>query len=102
MPDLTHPASFRDPDGFLFRGGDGRLYRQVNRSCETDYRRLMDSGLYRHLADAALLIEHEQVPLSSRFSEEACCVLRPRELPFISYPYEWSFSQLKEAAQLTL
>ena len=29
-------------------------------------------------------------------------VLRPRELPLISYPYEWCFSQLREAALLTL
>ncbi len=27
---------------------------------------------------------------------------RPRELPLISYPYEWCFSQLREAALLTL
>ena len=29
-------------------------------------------------------------------------MIRPRILDFISYPYEWSFSQLKEAALLTL
>ena len=29
-------------------------------------------------------------------------VIRPEALEFISYPYEWSFSQLKDAALLTL
>ena len=32
----------------------------------------------------------------------AIAVIRPRPLDFISYPYEWSFSQLKDAALLTL
>ena len=33
---------------------------------------------------------------------EAYAVLRPERLPFISYPYEWSFGQLQDAAALTL
>ena len=35
---------------------------------------------------------------------EACAaaVLRHERVPFVSYPYEWSFSQLKDAALLTL
>ncbi|MCX6558696.1 MAG: SAM-dependent methyltransferase [Candidatus Aminicenantes bacterium] len=35
-------------------------------------------------------------------SADAYKVIRPLPLPFISYPYEWSFSQLKDAALLTL
>ena len=35
-------------------------------------------------------------------TDKAIAVLRPRPLPFISYPYEWSFGQLKAAALLTL
>jgi ribosomal protein L11 methylase PrmA len=34
--------------------------------------------------------------------EGAYRLLRPESVPFISYPYEWTFSQLKEAALLTL
>ena len=29
-------------------------------------------------------------------------IIKPERIPFISYPYEWSFSQLKDAARLTL
>lgn len=96
------PASFRDPSGFIFRGGDGQLYRQVNPPAEADYRLLMDSGLYPELVGAGLLIEHEEAPLDRRLTDAACRVLRPRPVPFISYPYEWSFSQLQDAARLTL
>ncbi|HLK17002.1 MAG TPA: hypothetical protein VKT78_19510 [Fimbriimonadaceae bacterium] len=35
-------------------------------------------------------------------SEGAIAVIRPEPIPFVSYPYEWSFSQLKDAALLTI
>ena len=95
------PGSFRDPSGFLFRR-DGCLYRQVNRFYLADYDRLMGSGLYEALASAGLLIPHEEADESLAVTDEACKVIRPEEVPFVSYPYEWSFSQLKDAALLTL
>ena len=33
---------------------------------------------------------------------DAYKILQPQRIPFISYPYEWSFSQLKDAALATL
>ena len=44
-------------------------------------------------------------PGSGRFARatyEAWKVIKPERVGFISYPYEWSFSQLKDAALLTL
>ena len=99
---LTDPASFRDPSGFVFRDAGGVLCRQVNRCYEANYRQLMDSGLYAELVKNGLLIEHEELPVGSELSGDAAFVLRPEELRFISYPYEWPFSALKEAALLTL
>ena len=94
------PSSFRDSAGFLFRQG-GVLYRQVNYAGIDDYRQLMDSGLYQVLTEKGWLIEHEEADIE-RFSLNGETVLRPREIPFVSYPYEWCFSQLKAAALLTL
>ena len=94
-------GSFRDPSGFLFRRG-GRLYRQVNRSYQGHYDRLMGSGLYGELTGAGLLIPHEEVEEEAPRPREAYKVLRPEVIPFVSYPYEWSFGQLKDAARLTL
>jgi ribosomal protein L11 methylase PrmA len=96
------PASFRDPSGFVFRGQDGRLYRQINRSYAEEYRRFVDGGLYAELVGAGLLVEHQDALLSCRMTDDACHVVVPREIGFVSYPFEWSFSGLKEAAQLTL
>lgn len=67
-----------------------------------DWQAFISSGLYAGLADAGLIVEHADAPLESAASTGAVAVIRPRALPFISYPYEWCFSQLQEAALLTL
>lgn len=94
-------CSFRDPDGFLFRHR-GILYRQVNQSYKSHYDRLMQSGLYQELTSDSLLVAHEDVSASGIGENAAYKTLRPAELNFISYPYEWCFSALKDAALLTL
>ena len=96
-------ASFRDPSGFLFSRG-GVLYRQVNRAYEQEYARLIDSGLYEKLVKAGLLIPHievEQIPAGPQ-GGVVFKIIQPERVPFISYPYEWSFGQLKSAALATL
>jgi len=94
-------ASFRDPSGFLFTR-NGVLYRQINRAYSKDYARLIDSGLYEKLVKAGLLIAHVDVDQPPAESAPAFKVIQPERVPFISYPYEWSFSQLKDAALATL
>jgi hypothetical protein len=95
------PGSFRDPSGFLFER-DGMLYRQVNYIYKEDYERLVSSGLYVNLVDSKLLIPHEEVSTTYAVTGDAYKVLKPQLIPFVSYPYEWCFSQLKDAAILTL
>lgn len=94
-------GSFRDPNGFVFVT-DGLVYRQVNESYRSNYDQLMASGLYAELVSRGLLIPHEEA--SSELSPGGPCykILQPKQVPFISYPYEWSFSQLKDAALATL
>ena len=94
-------ASFRDPSGFLFTR-DGVLYRQVNQVYADDYTRLMDSGLYAKLVKTGLLVPHTESDVLPVDKKLAFKVLRPEYVPFISYPYEWSFGQLKDAALVTL
>ena len=94
-------SSFRDPSGFVFTR-DGVLYRQVNRVFHDEYRAFVDSGLYQELAGPRLLIPHREAGLELAASSEAAAVLQPEPIPFISYPYEWCFGQLRDAALLTL
>ena len=93
-------ASFRDPSGFVYRD-EGVVYRQVQQRYAQHYDRLMQGGLYAELTGANLLLPHEEVAHRGS-AQGAYKTLRPRQLPFVSYPYEWSFSQLKDAALLTL
>jgi ribosomal protein L11 methylase PrmA len=93
-------ASFRDPSGFIFTR-DGVLYRQVNPVYSGDYTQLMDSGLYAKLVETGRLLPHAEVEIPPA-TPGAYKILRPERLSFISYPYEWCFSQLKDAALATL
>ncbi len=101
MTDGPHAASFRDPSGFLFHH-EGILYRQVNRSYAQDFELLKSSGLYDLLVEKGLLIPHREVSLDLARTKDAVRILQPEPVPFISYPYEWCFSQLKDAALTTL
>ena len=100
---INHPeaSSFRDPSGFIFHF-QGELFRQVNLVYQKHYEALISSGLYQKLVAEELLIPHEESGISPLQPETAFKVLKPEIIPFISYPYEWSFGQLKAAASLTL
>ncbi len=91
-------SSFRDPAGFMLSSG-GVLYRQLNDAAKDDYEHLISSGLYEYLATRKLLIEHKEV---DNLNKEAFKTIQPQVIPFVSYPYEWSFEQLRDAALLTL
>jgi hypothetical protein len=105
MENVRHAASFRDPCGYVFQS-DGDLYRRITARGYADYRMLMDSGLYRALVARGELIAHKEVTLEEEASREGepeqGVIIQPELVPHISYPYEWSFSQLQDAARLTL
>ncbi|HKP50514.1 MAG TPA: class I SAM-dependent methyltransferase [Gemmatimonadales bacterium] len=94
-------GSFRDPSGFVYTR-DGTLFRQVNSGFRQTFEAFLASGLCDELVRDALLVPHEVVGLEYSATPDAYAVLRPERLPFISYPYEWSFGQLQDAAALTL
>jgi hypothetical protein len=94
-------SSFRDNAGHLFEQ-DGVLYRAVTAAGLSGYRALMESGLYDELAGAGLLVPHQEVAAPAGSGVEVLRVLRPERLPFVSWPWEWCFSQLRDAALLTL
>jgi hypothetical protein len=94
-------SSFRDPSGFVFQK-NGTLYRQVNKVFKDDFDHFIKSGCYDHFANNNWLIPHEEIDENLSDSDNWYKTLRPRRIPFISYPYEWSFDMLKDAALLTL
>jgi hypothetical protein len=102
MADHTrHPASYKDPSGFIFQAS-GKFYRQVNKIYAGHYDLLISSGLSSFLQEKKLLLHHEEVTENILHSDDWYLTLLPQQIPFTSYPYEWCFEQLKDAALLTL
>ncbi|HJR19496.1 MAG TPA: SAM-dependent methyltransferase [Actinomycetota bacterium] len=101
MPLERLGGSFRDPSGFVFRR-DGDLLRQINEVHRQHWDHLASSGLYDALVGNGLMVPHQEVDLALAATSDAYKVIRPEPVPFISYPYEWSFGQLKDAARATL
>lgn len=98
-------ASFRDPSGFMF-WRDGEIYRCIQASYADEFRAAESCGLFAAAIDAGLLLPFETCEaarLPVQFGDRnRCTVLKPRQLKAISYPYEWSFTALKDAAIRTL
>lgn len=92
-------SSFRDPSGFIFKKEE-KILRQINLSYKENYDFFIQSGLFKKLANEKLLINHKEI--KTKISGPAYKIIEPEFIPYISYPYEWSFSQLKDAALLTL
>jgi hypothetical protein len=92
-------GSFRDPCGRVYTQ-NGDIFRTVDASYAPHYEHLKNSGLLCDLWDQGRMILFEEDPVP-RLST-AWKTLRVRRIPFLSYPYEWSFSQLRAAALLTL
>ncbi len=89
-------ASFRDPDGFVFEK-DGELYRQILPHGRTSFDHFIRSGLAQRLVEQGKLAEFNIIE-----EDEQGAILHLTRLPYISYPYEWCFSQLRDAALLTV
>ncbi len=93
--------SYRDPGGFVFRE-NGRIYRAIRASYEPHFQMLKSSGLAALLIRQRLLVPFDEIDPSSFATRDIVRILAPREVPFLSYPWEWSFYQLRDAALATL
>jgi hypothetical protein len=91
-----HSSSFRDPSGYIFID-EGIVKRCILPVYFKQYQALKEANIFETLSKANILIKHSEV--SSSTTE---IVIEPEQIPFITYPYEWSFNQYKEAALLTL
>ena len=91
-----HSSSFRDPSGYVFIA-ENIVKRSIYPIYFKQYQALKEKGVFRKLINSGLLIPHTEI--SSSDSE---IIIQPEQIPFITYPYEWSFNQYKEAALLTL
>ncbi len=96
-----HPASFRDPSGFIYEK-DGTVYRFVSSVYQKHYDLLQLSGLTDALIKQNILLPFTELNENHTGRTDWYKTLQPQLIPFISYAWEWSFEQLKDAALATL
>jgi 2-polyprenyl-3-methyl-5-hydroxy-6-metoxy-1,4-benzoquinol methylase len=98
---IKEASSFRDPDASLSYDCS-YYYRRISLNYEKHYNHFIDSGLKERLLQEGFILPFIEIIEDSPEAGVSSRVLRTDILPFVSYPYEWSFTQFKEAALLTL
>ncbi|MFT3847015.1 MAG: class I SAM-dependent methyltransferase [Lacibacter sp.] len=96
-----HPASFRDPSGFIYEK-DGVLYRFVSTVYQPHYDLLQSAGLAHDLIKQNLLLPFTELNENHTGRNDWFKTLQPQQVPFFTYAWEWSFNQLKDAALTTI
>lgn len=104
---VADPGSFRDSVNRVY-SINGRILRGKNRAAGEIYRRLAREPFFVELLHQGAVIETRELDPASDSAallvrEEGWShVLEHAPIPFVSYPYEWCFSMLREAALLQL
>jgi len=91
-------GSFRDPSATVFIIGD-RVIRGINKSGEEKFRLLTESKILEKSIEKKFLIGTQKLDDEDIKKKLNCnFLLEHKKIPYVSYPYEWSFYQLKDAA----
>lgn len=98
------PGSFKDPEGRVFahRGG---IYRTLSQAAATRMRRLQDDGTLADLEARGWLIASRVADAATEGLSTASVgdsVMRHDRIETQTYPFEWSFDMLRDAALVTL
>src|SRR4051812_40574853 len=100
----TDAGSFRDPDSAVFYA-DGRVLRGLSARAAGDWERLSASTFFARCVNDGSIVRTTRyegdAPPSPR-GESWSVVLEHERVPLVSYPYEWPFAMLRDAASLHL
>lgn len=97
---MRDSGSFRDPSGFIYYENN-KVFRVVNKIYAKNYEHLINSGLHDFLVKENYIVSHIKIN-KELINHKQYCILDTEKIEPIIYPYEWSFSQYKDAALLTL
>jgi hypothetical protein len=98
------PGSFRDPDSRVYLAGDG-VYRLLSERGRDDWLALSAAPVFAEATAGGTLVATEAVERDAVPGLDglpAAAILRHERVPFVSYPYEWTFGMLRDAALLQL
>lgn len=108
MSDVSmESASFRDRNARVFYF-EGAVYRGLSAQALDEWNALAATSFFSRCTDAGSLVRTERVDAAAGSFPDAAhafgwsALLRHERISFISYPYEWSFGMLKDAALLQL
>ena len=87
--------SYRDTAARVVKKESG-YYRYIFHEYKAEYDHLIQSGLYEELTQKDLLIEHQELELDTD-EPKVYKLLLPTQIPFQSYPFEWSYTQWRKA-----
>ncbi len=101
--DAAHvdPGSFRDPTSRVFVAADA-VYRGLRADAAAELEEITSTELFERLTRQRKVVGTEWVEDPPEGLEGWEGVLRHERIPFLSYPYEWSFEMLRDAARLQL
>lgn len=94
-------GSFRDPTSRVWRDGD-RVLRGLDERAASDFEKLASTRFFPAAIAEGTIIGTERVADRSPDGRDWAAVLEHERIPVITYPHEWSFTMLQDAALLTL
>ncbi len=108
MPSPIHyePGSYRDRDARVFFDDAGRVCRALSDHALNEWNALQQTRFFRQAIDHGNVVRTEQAERSEHGlidpSTPWSGLLKHETIPFVSYPFEWSFGMLQDAALLYL
>lgn len=98
-------GSFRDRTARVFYR-DGRVFRALGAAAAADWQALWQARFFQAAMAEGRIVRTEECDPSQALDaldgEAPAIVLEHERVPFVSYPYEWPFGMLKDAALVVL
>lgn len=101
MTSSLEPASFRDPSSTVYYR-DGSVLRGLGGDAVRDWALLSKTQFFAKRQADGSIVRTTQVDDVDGAPEGTEVIVEHERIPFVSYPYEWTFSQLRDAALLHL
>jgi SAM-dependent methyltransferase len=97
------PGSFRDPTNRVLLDGD-RVLRGLDRTAAADFDALSTSSFFARAIEQGQVVPTRRLdaPPAHLIDDGWVAMLEHERIPVISYPYEWPFAMLRDAALLQL
>ena len=108
---IINTLSYRDPASKIYEKKDNKFFtEQIFRGLRKDFynhhNKLLDEKFFNQLMNAEMVVKTQIKNIKDNEfyqirQDQWEGVVEHEKLDFISYPYEWSFSMLKDAALFT-